>query len=81
MRITVDIDDDVLLTAKDLARRVRKSTGAVLSELARKGLNGAPASGENSATGTSFYGFRPWPKRGTPVTNESIDRLRDDDPY
>lgn len=80
MRTTVDIDDDVLLAAKDLARREKKSAGAVLSELARKGLNGAPGSGEDSLTG-AFYGFRPWPRRGKPVTNELIDRLRDDGPY
>lgn len=80
MRTTVDIDDDVLLAAKELARREKKSAGAVLSDLARKGLNGAPASGEDSAT-DAFYGFRPWPKRGKPVTNELINRLRDDGPY
>ena len=80
MRTTVDIDDDVLLAAKDLARREKKSVGFVLSELARKGLNGAPASGEDPVTDTS-YGFRPWPRRGKPVTNELIDRLRDDGPY
>ncbi len=40
MRTTLDIDDDVLLAAKDLARRQRKTAGEVLSELARLGLQG-----------------------------------------
>ena len=80
MRTTVDIDDDVLLAAKDLARREKKSVDAVLSELARKRLSGAPASGEDPVTDIS-YGFRPWPRHGKPVTNELIDGLRDDGPY
>ena len=37
MRTTVDIDDDVLQAAKELARRERKTTGRILSELARRG--------------------------------------------
>ena len=80
MRTTVDIDDDVLLAAKELARCEKKSAGAVLSELARKGLNGVSATAEDPA-GESFYGFHPWPRRGKPVTNELINRLRDDGPY
>ena len=80
MRTTVDIDDDVLLAAKELARRDKRSAGAVLSELARKGLNDVPAADEGAA-GDSFYGFHPWPSRGKPVTNELINRLRDDGPY
>ena len=52
----------------------------MLSELARKGLNGVPAADEGAA-GDSFYGFHPWPSHGKPVTNELINRLRDDGPY
>lgn len=80
MRTTVDIDDDVLLAAKELARREKKSAGTVLSELARKGLNGVPDTAVDEQD-ESFYGFRPWPRRGKPVTNELINRLRDDGPY
>jgi hypothetical protein len=36
MRTTLDIDDDVLLAAKDIARRDKKSLGQVISELARQ---------------------------------------------
>lgn len=38
MRTTVNIDDDVLNAAKSLSHSTGKSLGAVLSELARRGL-------------------------------------------
>jgi predicted transcriptional regulator len=38
MRTTLDIDDDVLQAAKELAEARRKTAGQVLSDLARKGL-------------------------------------------
>lgn len=38
MRTTIDIDQDVLETAKEIARKEKKSTGAVISGLARRGL-------------------------------------------
>ena len=80
MRTTLNIDDDVILAAKGLARRDGSSIGAVISELARRGLNGGSAV-EASRKNDGFHGFRPLPKRGKPVTNELIDRLREDGPY
>ena len=38
VRTTVDIDDDILRAAKDLAEERSQSLGRILSELARKGL-------------------------------------------
>jgi hypothetical protein len=38
MRTTVDLDEDILRTAKDLARESEQSLGRVLSDLARRGL-------------------------------------------
>jgi hypothetical protein len=38
VRTTLDIDDAVLEQARTLARRERKPLGAVISELARRGL-------------------------------------------
>ena len=38
MRTTLDIDEDILLAAKDLARRRHASLGRVVSDLARSGL-------------------------------------------
>jgi hypothetical protein len=75
MRTTLDIDDDVLLAAKELARRQRSTAGEVLSELARQGLK-APAPA--AASVASFFGFRPFSSRGAPVSDETIDRLRDE---
>ena len=80
MRTTLNLDDDVLFAARGLARRDGTSIGAVISELARKGLNGDPGNDTGDAN-DSFYGFCPLPKRGGPVTNDLIDRLREDGPY
>jgi len=80
MRTTLDIDDDVLAAAKERARRHKKTTGEVISELARSALTAPPP--ERSALQTKdLYGFRPFPKRGGIVTNELIDKLREDDAY
>ena len=38
MRITVNIDDDVLAAARALAKRNESSLGSALSELARRGF-------------------------------------------
>lgn len=38
MRTTLDLDEDILRVAKDLAEERSQSVGRVLSELARKGL-------------------------------------------
>ena len=38
MRTTLDIDEAVLAAAKEIARARGETTGTVLSELARKGL-------------------------------------------
>lgn len=80
MRTTINLDDDVLRAARDLARRNRTSIGAVISELARKGLKGDSYSDAEDAHVT-FPGFCPLPKRGSPVTNNLIDQLRDEGPY
>jgi hypothetical protein len=39
VRTTLEIDDDVIATAKELARNSGSTLGQVLSELARKSLN------------------------------------------
>lgn len=79
MRTTLDIDDDVLQAAKDLARRQRKTAGRVISELARQALTSAAPGVAREPE--SLYGFRPFPPRGGIVTNDLIDRLREDDAY
>jgi hypothetical protein len=78
MRTTLDIDDDVLLAVKALGRRNKKSAGQVISELARQALTN-PSPGITKEE-RAFYGFRPLPKTpGTLVTNEMINRLRNEE--
>jgi hypothetical protein len=75
MRTTLDIEDDVLQAAKELAQREGRTAGKVLSELARRGL-AAPA---------ARLAGRPRLRRGVPVlasrgdivTLEHVQRLRD----
>ncbi len=79
MRTTINLADDVHLAVKERARREGRSAGDVLSELAREALTRDPAAGEVAETG-AFYGFEPLPNRGPAISNELIDRLRDDEP-
>ena len=79
MRTTLDIEDDVLFAAKDLARREKKTAGQIISELARKGLAGASAMTSREPKAT--YGFRPFPKDGRIVSNDLINKLREDGEY
>ena len=58
------------------ARRENKTTGEVISELARNGLT-APTPVRATREEKSVYGFRPFAKRGTVVTSETVDRLRE----
>lgn len=78
MRTTLEIEDDVLLAAKEIGRRRRISTGKALSELAREALT-APRS-KSAKEEKAVYGFRPLPAApGKIVTNELIDRLREEE--
>ena len=79
MRTTLDIEEDGLFAAKDLARREKKTAGQVISELARKGLAGVSAL--TTQESKPIYGFRPFPKEGRIVSNELINKLREDGEY
>jgi hypothetical protein len=76
MRTTLDIADDVLLAVKERARRERRSAGEILSECAREGLTHRHR--YETAEPESFYGFEPLPARGPAVSNEWIDKLREE---
>ncbi|MDX1605746.1 MAG: hypothetical protein R3202_06105 [Candidatus Competibacterales bacterium] len=76
MRTTLDIDDELLAAAREIARRERQSLGQVISRLAREALAGTHRADDPAPRGAG--GFRPFPSRGTPVTNEAIDQLRDE---
>jgi hypothetical protein len=50
MRTTLDLDDDLLTTAKQLARQQRVTLGRIISELARQSLaSAAPLKVRNGA--------------------------------
>ncbi len=66
MRMTLDIDDDVLAAARTLAKRNGSSLGSALSELARRGYEG-PAT------------FRV-PVEAQTITREDVDRALSDWP-
>lgn len=84
MRTTLDIADDVLFAARDLARREKKSLGEVISELARQAFNQGRVSAPTSSVllaeePLARYGIYPLPPRGGVVSNALIDRLRDEE--
>ena len=81
MRTTLDIEDDVLQAARERAQREKRSIGEVISELARRALTAMPEPPLSGGEPKAVYGFRPFARRGGIVTNELIDKLREDDAY
>lgn len=82
MRTTLDISDDVLFAAKEIARHDGKTLGQVISELARQAFAqqlGAPGSSPVVSEPLAAYGIQPLAKRGSVVSNALIDRLRDEE--
>ena len=77
MRITLNIDDDVLVAVKELARRESRSLGDVVSSRLRLSLMLRDKDESANREQDPDFGFRPFPKRGGIVTNELIDRLRE----
>lgn len=84
MRTTLDIDEDVLAAAKELARAEGRTMGEIISDLARKGLtspSGAGlAEGQQAGFGDGTAAFPPFPalpnRTGRVVTTEDIKRLQ-----
>jgi hypothetical protein len=75
MRTTLDIDDDVLVAARELAKAERRTMGQVISDLVRRALTQA-GEPESSHEDDLFPRF---PKRGgPPVTNELVRRIQDE---
>ena len=74
MRTTLDIADDVLQAAKELAAARRETAGHVLSELARKGLAGPERSGR-TRNGVPLLSRRPAGARRP--TMKVVNELRD----
>ncbi|MCP5151976.1 MAG: hypothetical protein H6982_14535 [Chromatiales bacterium] len=76
MRTTLDIDDEVLNAAKEIARRRRTTAGAVISELAKRALTQADAEIREALEPRSFFGFRPLRAERRLVSDETVERLR-----
>ncbi len=77
MRTTIDIEDDVLAAAKEIARSRHVSAGKVVSELLRRALSGG---NERDSTEPVVGGFRPFSSPDQRlVSNDEINRLRDDE--
>ena len=75
MRTTLDIEDDVLQAAKELAEREGSTAGRVISALARRGLM-APE--RKSKPPQSARGGVPLlPSRGEVVTLDHVRELMD----
>ena len=78
MRTTLDIDDDVLRAAKELARQQQLSAGQVVSRLLRQAMTGSRPPELGVACGVA--GFRPFSSPSARmVTNEQVDAIRDQD--
>ena len=77
MRTTLDIDDDVLSAAKELAAKESKTAGKILSEFFRRALH-APAVATAKASMTKYRlknGIPVLPSRGEIVTVEKVRRI------
>ena len=75
MRTTVDIEEDVLFAAKEIARRRGTTIGRVLSDLARTSLTQKPP----ATSGRGLPLFPVQPNAGV-VTLELVNHLRDEVP-
>jgi hypothetical protein len=74
VRTTLDVDDDVLQAAKDIAANRGTTAGRVLSDLARKALQ--PRQATRVRNGVPVMPRRP--KGSARPTMEQVNRLRDE---
>lgn len=90
MRTTLDLADDVLFAAKEVASRERVSMGEVLTRWARQALltpagvssAGAQRAGKGAAAmrqQQARLGIQALPARGGVATNALVNRIRDDE--
>jgi hypothetical protein len=75
MRTTLDIEDEMLLAVKEIARQRNTSAGGIVSQLLRQALS--PKSFEPEfRNGVPLLPRRP---NGPKITMELVNRLRDED--
>ena len=75
MRTTLDLDEDVLLAVKEIARRRGVSIGKTLSDLARQALS--HQEGATTRNGVPLFPLR---TEARVVTLELVNQLRDEAP-
>ncbi len=73
MRTTLEIDDDVVGAARELAALERRSLGSVISELARRGLTPAQVAVDGGLPVIRL------PAGSAPITPEMVRRALDED--
>ena len=78
MRTTLDLDEDVLLAAKEMAARSKQTAGKVISDMFRRALQPAPPAPDQKSRRKNTTGFETIPAGGRVVTSELVRRLRDD---
>ena len=74
MRTTLDIEEDVLAAAKEMARREHLTAGQVISRLARLALT---VRVDQQPSALTVAGFRPLPARGVLVSNDLVNAIRE----
>jgi hypothetical protein len=75
MRTTVDLEEDVLLAAKEIAKQRGNTLGQVLSGLARQALTRRPPT--STKHGLPLFPVQPGARV---VTLELVNHLRDETP-
>jgi hypothetical protein len=77
MRTTLDIDDDLLQTAKELAAKEKRSAGAVISDLARRGFHAPPLAERGGSKIRN--GIPVLPSRGETVTLSHVREILEEE--
>jgi hypothetical protein len=72
VRTTLDIDDDLVQAARDLARQRRATMGQIVSELIRKAI--APSGRPTTRNGVPLFTSKPGARK---PNLELVNRLRD----
>lgn len=75
MRTTLDIDNDILQAAKEIAMRDRTTAGSVISRLARAALSPSPKTEQEVKNGVPIFPARP----GELVTLEHVRRIMEEE--
>jgi len=73
LRTTLELDDDVVAAARELAAEARRSLGSVISELARRGLTPARIEADGDLPVIRVPAGTP------PITPQMVRRALDED--